>query len=61
MGKQQRQQAHRSTEGPSQRQLRVAEEVRHALSALFTRGEFRPEVARDLAAKRDEDEEGGEA
>ncbi|MBR0662024.1 30S ribosome-binding factor RbfA [Neoroseomonas oryzicola] len=28
-------------EGPSQRQLRVAEEVRHALSAVFTREEFR--------------------
>jgi ribosome-binding factor A len=27
--------------GPSQRQLRVAEEVRHALSAVFTRAEFR--------------------
>jgi ribosome-binding factor A len=26
---------------PSQRQLRVAEEVRHLLSALFQRGEFR--------------------
>ena len=34
----------RPTEGPSQRQLRVAEEVRHALSALFTRGEFRDPV-----------------
>jgi ribosome-binding factor A len=30
-----------ATGAPSQRQLRVAEEVRHALSALFTRGEFR--------------------
>lgn len=29
------------TEGPSQRQLRVAEEVRHALSAVFLREEFR--------------------
>ncbi|MCA3298342.1 MAG: ribosome-binding factor A, partial [Roseomonas sp.] len=28
-------------EGPSQRQLRVAEEVRHALSATFAREEFR--------------------
>ena len=28
-------------EGPTQRQLRVAEEVRHALSAVFTREEFR--------------------
>ena len=32
--------------GPSQRQLRVAEEVRHALSAVFTRAEFRdPDLA----------------
>lgn len=30
-----------SAEGPSQRQLRVAEEIRHALSAVFTREEFR--------------------
>jgi ribosome-binding factor A len=29
------------TLGPSQRQLRVAEEVRHALSAVFSREEFR--------------------
>ena len=29
------------TQGPSQRQLRVAEEVRHALSAVFSREEFR--------------------
>jgi ribosome-binding factor A len=35
-----------ATGAPSQRQLRVAEEVRHALSALFTRAEFRdPELA----------------
>ncbi|WP_431281862.1 30S ribosome-binding factor RbfA [Humitalea sp. 24SJ18S-53] len=27
--------------GPSQRMLRVGEEVRHALSAVFARGEFR--------------------
>ena len=27
--------------GPSQRQLRVAEEVRHALSAVFSRADFR--------------------
>ena len=27
--------------GPSQRQLRVAEEIRHVLSAAFTRSEFR--------------------
>jgi len=31
---------------PSQRQLRVSEEIRHVLSALFLRGEFRdPEMA----------------
>jgi ribosome-binding factor A len=30
--------------GPSQRQLRVAEEVRHALSSVFLRGEFRDPV-----------------
>ena len=34
------------TAGPSQRQLRVAEEVRHALSAVFARADFRdPELA----------------
>jgi ribosome-binding factor A len=27
--------------GPSQRQLRVAEEIRHVLSGLFERGDFR--------------------
>ncbi len=31
----------RAGAAPSQRQLRVAEEVRHLLSALFQRGEFR--------------------
>jgi len=32
--------------GPSQRQLRVAEEIRHALAALFERGDFRdPDLA----------------
>jgi len=32
--------------GPTQRQLRVSEEIRHVLSALFLRGEFRdPEMA----------------
>ena len=31
---------------PSQRQLRVAEEIRHVLSGIFTRGEFRdPDLA----------------
>ena len=33
--------AHDPAAGPSQRQLRVAEEVRHALAGVFTRGEFR--------------------
>lgn len=33
-------------DGPSQRQLRVAEEVRHALAALFERRDFRdPDLA----------------
>ncbi len=37
---------HDPAKGPSQRQLRVAEEVRHALAALFERGDFRdPELA----------------
>jgi len=32
--------------GPTQRQLRVSEEIRHVLSAVFLRGEFRdPELA----------------
>jgi ribosome-binding factor A len=32
--------------GPSQRQLRVAEEVRHALAAVLARGDFRdPDLA----------------
>ncbi|MCK8787416.1 30S ribosome-binding factor RbfA [Roseomonas sp. NAR14] len=36
----------REPQGPSQRQLRVAEEVRHALAAVFSRGEVRhPELA----------------
>ncbi|MCS6891265.1 MAG: 30S ribosome-binding factor RbfA [Rhodovarius sp.] len=33
--------------GPSQRQLRVAEEVRHALAAVFTRAEFRDPALAD--------------
>jgi ribosome-binding factor A len=34
------------TNGPSQRQLRVAEEIRHVLSGLFERGDFRnPDLA----------------
>lgn len=32
---------HGNPEGPSQRQLRVAEEIRHALAAVFAREEFR--------------------
>ena len=37
-----------SAAGPSQRQLRVAEEVRHALSAVFAREEFRDPDLHDL-------------
>jgi ribosome-binding factor A len=38
--------ANSSNVGPSQRQLRVAEEVRHVLSGIFGRGEFRdPDLA----------------
>lgn len=36
----------KETQGPSQRQRRVAEEIRHRLAELFTRTEFRdPELA----------------
>jgi len=36
------------SKAPSQRQLRVAEEIRHVLSAVFLRGEFRdPELANE--------------
>ncbi|HEY0204998.1 MAG TPA: 30S ribosome-binding factor RbfA [Acetobacteraceae bacterium] len=35
-----------AVKGPTQRQLRVSEEIRHVLSAIFLRGEFRdPEMA----------------
>ena len=35
-----------TNKGPTQRQLRVSEEIRHVLSAIFLRGEFRdPEMA----------------
>lgn len=34
--------------GPSQRQLRVGEEIRHALADIFRRGEFRDPVLQDL-------------
>jgi ribosome-binding factor A len=38
--------AQREADGPSQRQLRVGEELRHALAAVFERGELRdPELA----------------
>jgi ribosome-binding factor A len=38
--------AQRGGRAPSQRQLRVAEEVRHVLSQIFARGEFRdPDLA----------------
>jgi ribosome-binding factor A len=39
---------HGNPEGPSQRQLRVAEEIRHALSAVFAREEFRDPELHDL-------------
>jgi ribosome-binding factor A len=32
---------HLSSKGPSQRQLRVAEEIRHLLAGIFMRGELR--------------------
>jgi ribosome-binding factor A len=35
---------HRETKGPSQRQLRVGELVRHTLSELFTRGDVHDPV-----------------
>ena len=38
--------ARAAASGPSQRQLRVAEEIRHVLSGIFGRGEFRdPDLA----------------
>jgi ribosome-binding factor A len=39
---------HGNPEGPSQRQLRVAEEIRHALSAVLAREEFRDPDLHDL-------------
>lgn len=36
-----------TSKGPSQRQLRVAEEVRHVLADIFTRTEFRDPELRD--------------
>ena len=39
---------HGNPEGPSQRQLRVAEEIRHALASVFAREEFRDPALHDL-------------
>ena len=41
MAKQRHHHAGAEAAGPSQRQLRVAEEIRHALSAVFARADFR--------------------
>ena len=38
----------RRKRGPSQRQLRVGEEIRHALSHVFGRGSFRDPALRDV-------------
>jgi ribosome-binding factor A len=38
------------TRGPSQRQLRVGEELRHALAEVFARGELRDPVLADVKA-----------
>lgn len=40
---------HRKAEGPSQRQLRVGEELRHALARLLERGEIRDPVLQDAS------------
>ena len=40
--------AKRAPAGPTQRQLRVGEEVRHLLSAIFIRGEFRDPALMDV-------------
>ncbi|WP_114392163.1 30S ribosome-binding factor RbfA [Oleisolibacter albus] len=37
-----------TAKGPSQRQLRVGEEIRHALADIFRRGEFRDPALQDL-------------
>ncbi len=42
------QKAKRPPAGPTQRQLRVAEEIRHLLAAIFTRGELRDPVLADV-------------
>ncbi len=41
MSQAERKGAKRKAAGPTQRQLRVAEEIRHLLSAIFARGEIR--------------------
>jgi ribosome-binding factor A len=40
---------HRKNEGPSQRQLRVGEELRHALAYLLERGELHDPALQDVA------------
>ncbi len=40
--------ADRAGKAPSQRQLRVGEEIRHALAAVFQRGDFRDPALQDL-------------
>ena len=42
-----RQKTKQAAAGPTQRQLRVAEEIRHLLAAIFTRGEFRDPALAD--------------
>lgn len=39
---------HHTAKGPSQRQLRVGEEIRHTLADIFRRGEFRDPELLDL-------------
>ena len=38
---------HHSTEGPSQRQLRVGEVIRHSLADIFARGDLQDPLLRD--------------
>jgi ribosome-binding factor A len=40
----------RHKQGPSQRQLRVGEELRHALAEIFARGELRDPALQDVQA-----------
>lgn len=39
----------RRSKAPSKRQLRVGEEIRHALAAILTRGEFRDPDLQDVS------------